>query len=75
MWPPIPEENYRKSHFIVEEWVDKVGNVSKIAPTLIYVQRTNTNPPSYPRAYAFGKSRYVAEQDIERVVEYFLPFG
>ncbi len=25
VWPPIPEENYRKLHLISEEWVDKVG--------------------------------------------------
>lgn len=25
VWPPIPEENYRKNHYIAEEWVDKVG--------------------------------------------------
>ncbi|ORY32855.1 hypothetical protein BCR39DRAFT_557413 [Naematelia encephala] len=49
-----PQENYRKSHFIIEEWVDK---------------RTNTNPANYPRNYGFGKSRYVAEKDIERIVD------
>lgn len=25
VWPPTPSENYRKSHFIAEEWVDKVS--------------------------------------------------
>jgi hypothetical protein len=31
VWPPIPQENYRKSHFITEEWVDKVGSGGQIA--------------------------------------------
>jgi hypothetical protein len=25
VWPPIPEDNYRKSHLITAEWVDKVS--------------------------------------------------
>ncbi|WVW84107.1 hypothetical protein I302_106136 [Kwoniella bestiolae CBS 10118] len=54
VWPPIPDENYRKSHFIVEEWVDK---------------RANVNPPNYPRAYAFGNSRFVAEKDVEKILD------
>jgi hypothetical protein len=54
VWPPVPGENYRKSHFIVEEWVDK---------------RTNVAPPSYPRAYAFGKSQWIAEKNVERILE------
>ncbi|WWC70166.1 uncharacterized protein I206_104114 [Kwoniella pini CBS 10737] len=54
VWPPIPDENYRKSHYIVEEWVDK---------------RANVNPPNYPRAYAFGNSRFVAEKDIEKILD------
>lgn len=28
VWPPVPERNYRKSHYIVEEWVDKVSSRS-----------------------------------------------
>ncbi|WWD03346.1 hypothetical protein V865_001398 [Kwoniella europaea PYCC6329] len=54
VWPPIPDENYRKSHYIVEEWVDK---------------RANVNPPNYPRAYAFGNSRFVAEKDVEKILD------
>ncbi|WVQ82111.1 hypothetical protein IAT38_004239 [Cryptococcus sp. DSM 104549] len=54
VWPPVAEENYRKSHYIVEEWVYK---------------RTNSNPPTYPRAYAFGKSDYVAENRIETILD------
>ncbi|KAL7421913.1 hypothetical protein Q5752_003685 [Cryptotrichosporon argae] len=54
VWPPVPEQNYRKAHYITEEWVDK---------------RTNVDRPSYPRAYGFGKSQFVAERTIERIVE------
>ncbi|WVR06909.1 hypothetical protein IAU60_003945 [Kwoniella sp. DSM 27419] len=54
VWPPVPAENYRKSHLIVEEWVDK---------------RTNGNPPNHPRAYGFGNSRFVAEKDVERILD------
>ena len=54
VWPPEPQYNYRKSHFVVEEWVDK---------------RQNTAPPNFPRAFGFGSSRYVAEKDIERILE------
>ncbi|KAK6909719.1 hypothetical protein I203_103740 [Kwoniella mangroviensis CBS 8507] len=54
VWPPIPDENYRKSHYIVEEWVDK---------------RANVNPPNHPRAYAFGTSRFVAEKDVEKILD------
>jgi hypothetical protein len=27
VWPPVPDVNYRKSHFITQEWVDKVSSV------------------------------------------------
>ncbi|RXK39311.1 hypothetical protein M231_03390 [Tremella mesenterica] len=54
VWPPNPGQNFRKSHFITEEWVDK---------------RANTNPPSYPRNYAFGKSRFVNEKDAEKILD------
>jgi hypothetical protein len=66
VWPPIPEENYRKSHLITEEWVDKVSTVSQ---TSLTQQRTNSNPTNHPRAYAFGQSRWVAEKNVERIVE------
>ncbi|WWD17139.1 hypothetical protein CI109_101576 [Kwoniella shandongensis] len=31
--------------------------------------RANSIPPNYPRAYAFGKSNYVAERSIEKILE------
>ncbi|WRT66537.1 uncharacterized protein IL334_003496 [Kwoniella shivajii] len=54
VWPPVPDENYRKSHYIVEEWVDKRANIS---------------PPNHPRAYAFGTSRFIAEKDVEKILD------
>ena len=26
VWPPIPESNYRKGHYIISDYVDKVHN-------------------------------------------------
>ncbi|ODO06439.1 hypothetical protein L198_01671 [Cryptococcus wingfieldii CBS 7118] len=51
VWPPTPEDNYRKSHYVVDEW------------------RTNHSPPTFPRAYAFGRSEYVAEKKIETILD------
>ncbi|KIK71288.1 hypothetical protein GYMLUDRAFT_148989 [Collybiopsis luxurians FD-317 M1] len=31
VWPPVPDENYRKGHYIVQEYMDKV--VNKYCPT------------------------------------------
>ncbi|AFR94452.1 hypothetical protein C343_02533 [Cryptococcus neoformans C23] len=54
VWPPVPADNYRKSHYVVEEWVDK---------------RANHNPPTFPRAYAFGQSEFVAEKRVETILD------
>ncbi|KAK4688831.1 hypothetical protein P7C73_g1275, partial [Tremellales sp. Uapishka_1] len=54
VWPPVPIENYRKSHLITEEWVDK---------------RANSAVPNFPRAYAFGSSQFVAEQSVEKILD------
>ncbi|ODO09142.1 hypothetical protein I350_02742 [Cryptococcus amylolentus CBS 6273] len=59
VWPPTPEDNYRKSHYVVEEWVDKASCASP-------AQRC---PPTFPRAYAFGRSEYVAEKKIETILD------
>lgn len=26
VWPPVPDKNYRKAHYVMEEWVDKVSD-------------------------------------------------
>nr|ODO01231.1 hypothetical protein L204_01959 [Cryptococcus depauperatus CBS 7855] len=54
VWPPTPTDNYRKSHYVVEEWVDK---------------RTNHSPPTFPRAYAFGQSEFVSEKRVETILD------
>ncbi|VDC05778.1 unnamed protein product [Peniophora sp. CBMAI 1063] len=43
-WPPNPEDNYRKGHYIVSEFIDKVQN---------------RHTPTYPWQYAFGESAVV----------------
>jgi hypothetical protein len=25
--PPLPDENYRRSHYVVSDWLDKVGGL------------------------------------------------
>lgn len=27
-WPPMPDENYRRAHYVVSEWLDKVSILS-----------------------------------------------
>lgn len=46
-----------------------MDKVSAISPISLTEQRTNSNPPNHPRAYAFGQSRWVAEKNVERIVE------
>ncbi|KAI0323019.1 hypothetical protein OF83DRAFT_1090271 [Amylostereum chailletii] len=53
-WPPIPEDNYRKGHYIVSETVDKLQN------------RHN---PTYPWQYAFGESQVVARSRLPQIVQ------
>lgn len=45
VWPPTPEENYRKSHLIVEEWVDKVSHQSPCRADVTAIQRQSTKLP------------------------------
>ncbi|KAH9082262.1 hypothetical protein EDB83DRAFT_2337334 [Lactarius deliciosus] len=39
-WPPIPEDNYRRGHYIVNEYSDKIRN--KYNPTYPWQTQTNT---------------------------------
>lgn len=39
---------------MIEEWVDK---------------RTNVERPNFPRAYGFGRSQFISEKSVERIVE------
>ncbi|KAF9458856.1 hypothetical protein BDZ94DRAFT_1200459, partial [Collybia nuda] len=54
-WPPIPDTNYRKGHYIVAEHVDKV------------VSRKTT--PSIPWHYAFGDSQVIPKNKLPDVIE------
>ncbi|KAL4070247.1 hypothetical protein J3A83DRAFT_4241379 [Scleroderma citrinum] len=53
-WPPVPETNYRKGHYIVAEYADKVVN------------RVN---PNYPWQYAFGESQVIPKGKLPRIIQ------
>ncbi|KAG8982484.1 hypothetical protein FRB90_006757, partial [Tulasnella sp. 427] len=54
VWPPIPESNYRKGHYIVSDYVDKVHN--RIAPT-------------FPWDYAWGESQLVNKAKLPEIIQ------
>ncbi|TFK65046.1 hypothetical protein BDN72DRAFT_801578 [Pluteus cervinus] len=53
-WPPSPDTNYRKGHFIVAEYADKV---------------VNKTYPTFPWQYAFGDSQVVPRAKLAQVVQ------
>ncbi|KAF7784948.1 hypothetical protein Agabi119p4_1113 [Agaricus bisporus var. burnettii] len=53
-WPPTPDSNYRKGHYIVEEYVDKVFN---------------KHPPNHPWQYAFGESQLTPKNKLPQIVQ------
>ncbi|KAA1468139.1 hypothetical protein DENSPDRAFT_373661 [Dentipellis sp. KUC8613] len=53
-WPPIPEDNYRKGHYIVGEYVDKVRN---------------RYHPTFPYQYAFGDSMTVPKAKLSQIIQ------
>ncbi|KAF9528124.1 hypothetical protein CPB83DRAFT_854937 [Crepidotus variabilis] len=53
-WPPNPDSNYRKGHYIIAEHVDKV---------------TNKYSPTYPWQYAFGDSQVVSKTKLPQIVQ------
>ncbi|KAF8736865.1 hypothetical protein AX14_013796 [Amanita brunnescens Koide BX004] len=53
-WPPYPDVNYRKGHFIVADYVDKV---------------INKHCPNYPWQYAFGDSQVIPKSKLPQVVQ------
>ncbi|KAJ7598619.1 hypothetical protein C8J56DRAFT_914532 [Mycena floridula] len=53
-WPPVPDSNYRKGHYIVSEYVDKV---------------TNKRCPTYPWQYAFGDSQVLSKTKLPEVIQ------
>ncbi|KAF8838680.1 hypothetical protein BDN67DRAFT_933350 [Paxillus ammoniavirescens] len=53
-WPPVPDVNYRKGHYIISEYVDKVFN--KLSPTV-------------PWQYAFGESQVIPKTKLPRIIQ------
>lgn len=53
-WPPDPEPNYRRGHYIVAEYVDKVHNKHR---------------PNFPWAYAFGDSHQISKTKLPSIIQ------
>ncbi|KAH8835049.1 hypothetical protein DL96DRAFT_1489226 [Flagelloscypha sp. PMI_526] len=53
-WPPVPDQNYRKGHYIVSEYVDKVHN---------------KHTPTHPWQYAFGDSLLISKSKLPQIIE------
>lgn len=53
-WPPDPDMNYRKGHFVVSEYADKV---------------INKYCPNHPWDYAFGDSQVIGKKNTSRILE------
>jgi len=53
-WPPVPDINYRKGHFIVVDYIDKV---------------VNKHCPNYPWQYAFGDSQVVPKHKLPQIIQ------
>jgi hypothetical protein len=53
-WPPLPEENYRRGHYIVSEYADRARNK--------YNQ-------TFPWQYAFGESQVVSKAKIPQIIQ------
>ncbi|KAJ4476730.1 hypothetical protein J3R30DRAFT_3488559 [Lentinula aciculospora] len=54
VWPPVPDDNYRKGHYVVHEYIDKV--VNKYCPT-------------YPWHYAFGDSQVISKALLPQLIQ------
>ncbi|KAK6992091.1 ATP-synt-DE-N domain-containing protein [Favolaschia claudopus] len=53
-WPPQPDSNYRKGHYIVQEYVDKV---------------INKHCPTHPWQYSFGDSQVCAKVKLPQIIQ------
>ncbi|KAJ7204567.1 hypothetical protein C8J57DRAFT_1542207 [Mycena rebaudengoi] len=53
-WPPVPNSNYRKGHYIVSEYVDKVFN---------------KHCPTQPWHYAFGDSQVCSKAKLPQLIQ------
>ncbi|KAH9837383.1 uncharacterized protein C8Q71DRAFT_599256 [Rhodofomes roseus] len=54
IWPPQPENNYRRGHYVVGEHVDRI---------------INRHQPTFPWAYAFGDSQVIPKAQLPRVIQ------
>ncbi|KAJ7730910.1 hypothetical protein DFH07DRAFT_969029 [Mycena maculata] len=59
-WPPVPDANYRKGHYIVSEYVDKV---------------VNKHCPTFPWQYAFGESQVCSKAKLPQIIQAIIRFG
>ncbi|KAJ7074461.1 hypothetical protein C8F01DRAFT_1100560 [Mycena amicta] len=53
-WPPVPDSNYRKGHYIVGEYVDKV---------------VNKHCPTHPWQYSFGESQVCPKAKLPQIIQ------
>ncbi|TFK21285.1 hypothetical protein FA15DRAFT_696451 [Coprinopsis marcescibilis] len=58
-WPPNPDTNYRKGHYIVAEHVDKI---------------VNKHTPTYPWQYAFGDSQTIPKAKLPQLIQTVIRF-
>lgn len=53
-WPPVPGTNYRKGHYVIAEYANKIVN------------RLN---PNYPWMFAFGESQVIPKAKLPRIIQ------
>ncbi|KAG0706658.1 hypothetical protein DFH29DRAFT_135826 [Suillus ampliporus] len=53
-WPPVPETNYRKGHYIIGDYVDKI---------------VNKHCPTHPWQYAWGDSQIIPRTKLPQIVQ------
>ncbi|TEB32449.1 hypothetical protein FA13DRAFT_254808 [Coprinellus micaceus] len=53
-WPPTPDTNYRKGHYIVSDYVNKI---------------VNNKTPTYPWQYAFGDSQVISKAQLPQIIQ------
>ncbi|KAI0090662.1 hypothetical protein BDY19DRAFT_936573 [Irpex rosettiformis] len=54
IWPPDPDANYRRGHYIVSEYIDK---------------QHNKHRPNFPWAYAFGDSQVTLRAKLPQIMQ------
>ncbi|KAF5332612.1 hypothetical protein D9611_005282 [Ephemerocybe angulata] len=70
-WPPSPDQNYRKGHYIVSEYVDKI--VNRHTPTHPWQVNTSCLPSEIQVLIriiiAFGDSQAVSKTKLPDIIE------